>query len=122
MMLHTNLCIQPLCILFNKVDGYIGKYDRTKYIPLFNSNEKYNNFFDRIRYLIMLKSNISDVVSHKYTEIKINSIDDLSLEKAITMHNVIMLIKSVFYQNHDHYYYKVFLEKGCINNIGNAIL
>lgn len=44
----------------------------------------------------MLKSNISYVVSHKYTEVKMNSTDDLPLEKAITMHNVIMIIKSVF--------------------------
>ena len=67
-------------------------------MPLLHSNEKYNKFFDKIRYLIMLKSNISYVVSHKYTEIKINSIDDLPLEKAITMHNVIMLIKLVFFR------------------------
>ena len=67
-------------------------------MPLLHSNEKYNKFFDRIRYLIMLKSNISYVVSHKYTEIKINSIDDLPLEKAITMHNVIMIIKLVFFR------------------------
>ena len=59
-------------------------------MPLLHSNEKYNKFLDKIRYLIMLKSNISYVVSHKYTEIKINSIDDLPLEKAITMHNVII--------------------------------
>ena len=98
MMLHTNLWIQPLCILFDQADGYIGKYDRTKYMPLLHSNEKYNKFFDKIRYLIMLKSNISYVVSHKYTEIKINSIDDLPLEKAITMYNVIMLIKLVFFR------------------------
>ena len=44
----------------------------------------------------MLKSNISYAVSHKYAEVKMNSIDDLPLEKAITMHNVIIIIKSVF--------------------------
>ena len=70
----------------------------------------------------MLKSNISYAVSHKYAEVKMNSIDDLPLEKAITMHNVIMFIKSVFHQNHDHYYYIVLLEKVYMNNMENAIL
>ena len=40
-------------------------------------------FFDRIRYLIMLKSNISDIYSQKYTEIKINSNDE-TLQKTTT--------------------------------------
>ena len=47
----------------------------------------------------MLKSNISDDYFHKYTKIKINS-DDLTLEKAINMHNVVILIKSVLNENH----------------------
>ena len=48
----------------------------------------------------MLKSNISDGYFHKYTKIKINSDDDLTLEKAINMHNVVILIKSVLNENH----------------------
>ena len=59
---------------------------------------------------ITLKSNISDIYSHKYTKIKINSDDDLFLEKTKTTHFVVILIKSVFNENHNHYYYKVFLE------------
>ena len=37
-----------------------------------NSEEKFHRIFNRIRYLIMLKNNISDVYSHKCTEIKVN--------------------------------------------------
>ena len=44
--------------------------------------------------LLMLKSNISVVYSHKNTDIKIN--DDLPLEKTLNMHNLVMLVKSVF--------------------------
>ena len=32
---------KPICITFDKLDGYIGKYDGTKYLVLFHSNEKY---------------------------------------------------------------------------------
>ena len=44
----------------------------------------------------MLQSNISDVYSLKYTKIKINPDDDLSLENSLNMQNVLILIKSVF--------------------------
>ena len=62
-------------------------------------------------YLIILKSNISDVHSHKYTKIKLNSDDDLPLQKAVNLYNEVILIKSAFIENHNHYCYHVFLEK-----------
>ena len=34
---------------------------------------------------------------------KINSDDDLSLEKTINMHNIVTLLISVFNENHTHY-------------------
>ena len=92
-------------IIFDKANGYIRKYS-TKYQASFNSDEKYKKTFERIRYLIMLKINISDLYSYKYTEIKINSGDDLLLEKALNMRNIVTLflvIKSVFNKNYNHY-------------------
>ena len=53
----------------------------------------------------MLKSNISDVFSNKYKKIKINSDDDLPLEKALNMYNIVIFIKSVFNENYNHYCY-----------------
>ena len=70
---------KPLCIIFNKVEWYIRKYDSTKYLAFFHFNERYKGIFDRIRYLNLLKSNISDVYFHKYRKIKIDSNDDLPL-------------------------------------------
>ena len=69
-MLYTKLYgANPLRIIVDKVDGYIRKNDSTKCLALFHSNQKYARIFDRVRYLIMLKSNISDIYSHKYTKI-----------------------------------------------------
>ena len=34
------------------------------------------------------------------------------LEKKLTFHNVIMLLKSVFNKDKNNYYYNIFLEKG----------
>ena len=59
----------------------------------------------------MLKSNISDIYSHRYMKMKINSDDDLPLEKTLNVHNVLILIKSDFNKHSNHYYYQVFLEK-----------
>ena len=74
------------------------------------NSEKFNRIFDRIRCLIRLKTNISSIYSHKI-RIKIDSDDDLPLEKTINMHNALIIFRSLFNENHNHYYYKVFLEK-----------
>ena len=67
-------------------------------------------FLIELRYLILLQGNILDVYSHKYAKVRINFGVDLPLEKTITMHNVTILIESVFNENHNHYYYKLFVE------------
>ena len=69
----------------------------------------------------MLKSNISDVFSHKYTKVKINSYDDLPLEKAIAMHNIVILLKFISNENHNNYFYDMFLEKCLYKSYKNAI-
>ena len=53
---------------FDKVDGYIRKYDRTEYLRLFHSNEKYGRTFDRIRCFIVLRK-ISDICFQKFMKI-----------------------------------------------------
>ena len=76
----TRYGVKLLYIIFEKADGYIRKFDGTKYLALFHSNEKYERIFARLRYLIMLKNNISDVYYHKYAKIKFNSDDDLNIK------------------------------------------
>ena len=57
----------------------------------------------------MLKSNVSDVYSHKYMKIKINSDDHLPLGKILNTHNALILIKPIFNKNYNHYFYRVFI-------------
>ena len=68
-------------------------------------------FFIELDVLFILKSSISDIDIHKYTNIKINWDDDLLLEKTLNMHNAVILVKSDFNKNDNHYYYQPFLEK-----------
>ena len=83
----TPYIAKPLRIIFDKLDGYIRKYDRTKYVSLFHPYKEYQRIFDKVRFPIMLKSNISVIYSHKYTKIKNKSEDNLPLEKTLNMHN-----------------------------------
>ena len=96
------IVIKPFCIRFDKVDGFIKVYDGTRHLVLFGPR-KYNAIYNRIRYLISQKIGITYVFSHNYARIKIDSYDSLSLEKALTLHNVLILIKSVFNKNQNDF-------------------
>ena len=54
----TLISSKPLCIRFDKIDGFIRIYVGTRYLTLFSS-EKFDVIYNRIRYLIILKSGIT---------------------------------------------------------------
>ena len=64
-----------------------------------------------IIYLIGLKGGITYAFSYNYIKIKIDSDDDLPLKETLTLHNVKILIRSVFNKDQNHYYYNTILEK-----------
>ena len=51
------------------------------------------------------------MISHNYAKIKVDSYNSFPLEKAITFHNVIILIKSTVNKDENNYNYNTFLEK-----------
>ena len=53
------------------------------------------------------------VSSYYYAKFKVDSYDSLPIEKTLTLHNVIIHIKSVLHKDQNHYYYNIFLEKCC---------
>ena len=74
-------------------------------------SEKYGYIYNKIRYLISVKSHITDIISHNYTKIKVDSYNSLPLEKTMVFHNVIILIKSVWNKYKSNCSYNIFLEK-----------
>ena len=110
---------KSLCIRFNKIDGFIKIYDRTMYLALFGP-ERYDAIYDRIRDLINEKGGITDSVNHNFGRIRIDLCSSLPIEKVLTFHNVILLIKSVVNENKNNYYYKIFLEKGSYEDRSNT--
>ena len=99
----------------DKVDRFIRVYDGTKYLVLFGG-EKYDFVYNKIICLIGVKSGITHVISHNDAKIKVNSSNSLPLEKTLSFHNVIILMKSVFDKNKNNCYYNIFLEKIPKNN------
>ena len=95
---------------FYKIDCFIRVYDGTICLLLFGS-EIHDFIFNRIRYLIRVNSGITYVIFHNYAKIKVDLYDSLTLEKRMTFHNVIILIKWVFNEDESNYYYNIFLEK-----------
>ena len=81
-ILYKTDCAKPLRFRFDKVDGFIRVYDRTRYLVLFGP-EKYDAIYNRIRYLIILTGGITYVISHNYARIKIDLYDSLPLEENI---------------------------------------
>ena len=91
-----------LRIRCDKIDGFIRIYDGTRYLTFFGS-EKYDAIYNRIRYLVSLKSGITYIFSHYFAKMKVDSYDSLSIEKGLTLHNVIIHIKSVLNKIKNHY-------------------
>ena len=100
---------KPLPSRFDKTDGFIRIYDGTRYLTLFGSG-KYA-FYNRIRYLVSLKSGITYIFSHYFTKMSIDYYDSLTIEKRVTLCNIIIHIKTVLNKDKNHYYYKIFWEK-----------
>ena len=53
--------------------------------------------------------------SHYYIKIKVDSHDSLLIGKRFTLHNVMILIKSVLNKDKGHYYYMYFSRNARIN-------
>ena len=83
---------KPLCIRFDKTDGFDKIYDGTRYLVLFGP-ERYREIYDWFNYII---SGVTYIISYNFAKIKTDSYDSLPLKKTMTFHNVINLIKLVF--------------------------
>ena len=64
----------------------------------------FNKICDNIKYLISEKTGVTDSINHNFEKIGINSYNSLPIEKILTFHNVIILIKSVVNKNKKIYF------------------
>ena len=106
----TFMGTKPLRIRFDEMDGFIKIYDGIRYLILFGP-EQYDAIYNRIRYLISEKSGITDIITHNFARIRIDSCNSLPIQKKLFFHDVIIPIKSVFNKNENNYYHNVLSEK-----------
>ena len=95
-------------IRFDKIDGFIRvRGCEFRHLVLFYYG-LFDNIYDKIKYLIREKGSITDNINHNFGKIRIDSYNSLPIEKILTFHNVIILIKSVVNKNKNNHYYNVF--------------
>ena len=97
---------KPLRVRLDKTDGFIRvRGGEFRHLVLFD-----NRLFDKIcdKYLISEKSGITDSFNRKFEKIRIDSNNSLPIEKILTFHNVIILIKLVVNKNKNEFYYDIF--------------
>ena len=110
-----------LHLILNKVnglDGYLEEISGNKYLTLGPTNKnqekikKYEELWIKIRDLIMSITKNSDDYDGKHMKIKFNWDDELSLNKAIEIPTMAIVIRPIFYEN-SKYYPQLFLD-GCL--------
>ena len=101
--------------IINKVDGYIKESNGNKYLILVSNDEnketlkKYTELWDRIKNLIKKKDKPGEYEKY-FMKIKFNSDDNLPFNKTLSLHNMTIVVRSVF-QEDNKYYPQVFSDE-----------
>ena len=96
--------VNPLYLIIDKVDGSIEAKNGNKYLTLVSTNKnkevliKYKEIWDGIKNLIK-----SGEYGKDFMKIKFNSDDNLPLNKRLKIHNMAIVIRSVFEEDGKYY-------------------
>ena len=77
-------------------------------------------FVKGLNVLQLKKCDITDNINHNFGKIRVDSSNSLPVERILTFHDVIILIKSVVNNDKNNYYYNIFLEKGLYKDKSNT--
>ena len=98
----TFISAKPLRIRFHEIDGFIKIYEGIRYLVLFGPGW-YHAIYKWKSKSYKWKSGITDSINHYFARIRIDLCNILPIEKILTFHNVIILIKSVVNKNKNKY-------------------
>ena len=94
--------VNSLDFIFNKVNGYFEETNGNKYLTLVPINKtkeklkKCENLWSKIRDLIKSVTKNSNFYDEKYMEIKLNSDDELPLNKTIEIPSTIIVVRAIY--------------------------
>ena len=100
--------VNPLYLIFDKVDGYIEESNENKYLTLVSNNKN-----KEVLTKILLMEKINDKpgkYGKELMKIKFDSDDDLLLNIKLKLHNMTIIVRSVF-QEDNKYYPQYFLDE-----------
>ena len=100
--------VNPLYLIINKVNGYIEEKNGSKYLTFDSADKskevlkKYNELWDGIKNKIetinggKTSKHGSAEYGKDFMKIKFDSDDDLPLKKTLKLHNMTIVVRSVF--------------------------
>ena len=94
--------VNPLCLIIDKADEYIEECSGNKYLTLVSTDKnkdtlkKYAELWNRTKDLIKSLTNTSGDYDETYIRIKFNSDHNLPLNKILKIHNLTIVVRSVF--------------------------
>ena len=101
--------VNPLYLMFNKINGYFEEINGAKYLTLVRTNEskekikKYEELWIKIGDLIKSVTKKSDNHDEKYMRIKFDRDEKLPLNKTIKIRIIIVVVRAVFHENNKYY-------------------
>ena len=113
--------VNLLHLITGEVDGYIEENNGNKYLIFASTNKnkelllKYTGLCGQIKNLIEKINNKPVAYEKGFMKIKFNSADNLHLNKMLKLHNLTVIVKSVF-QEDGKYYPQGFLDE-CLYEI-----
>ena len=109
--------VSPLYLIIGKVDEYIEENNGNKYLTFASTDknkkvlQKYTKFWDKIKYHIQtIHADKSGEYKKDYMKIEFNSDDDLPVNKILKLHNLTIIVRSVFEED-GKCYPQVFLDE-----------
>ena len=106
----------PLYFIIRKINGYFEEINGNKSLTLIPTNErkkimkKYEELWSNIRDFIRSITKKPNDYDEKYMKTKINSDDDLPLNKKLEICSMIIVVRVVFHAD-NNFYPQVFLDE-----------
>ena len=115
--------VNPLYLIFGKVNGYFEEINGNKYLTLVPTNKSkeklkiYRELWSKITDLIRSITKNSDDYDEKYMKIKSGLDDDLPLNKMIEIQLIAIVVRAIFIFLKNNNYYLQSFSNECLYKI-----